>query len=85
MGAPKTSKLVGRIVLAEWLDSGRSDGWHRDDPLEQAHACRSAGLLIAATRDVVTIAGHWTIEADRQRCGEMTIPTRALVSLRALE
>ncbi len=85
MATASATKLVGKVVLAQWLDSSRSDSWHRDAPLAQAHTCMSAGLLIHASKDAVTIAGHWTTEVDRQRCGEMTIPTRALVSLRALE
>lgn len=79
-------KLVGRLVLAEWLDSSRSDGWTRAKPESVAAlACCSAGRLIEYTNGSVTIAGHWTVEETPQRAGSMTIPTRALVSLRALE
>ncbi len=77
--------LVGRVVLAEWLDSHQVAGWHSTDPATDALTCRSAGLLVHAGTHAVTIAGHWTEEDQRQRSGEMTIPTSALVSLRALE
>jgi len=79
-------KLVGRLVFAEWLDSSRSDGWTRAKPESVAAlACCSAGRLIEYTPGSVTIAGHWTVEESPQRAGSMTIPTRALVSLRALK
>ncbi len=78
--------LVGQVVLAEWLDSSRSDGWTREKPETAADLrCFSAGRLIGADSQVVTIAGHWTDEANPQRAGSMTIPSRALVSLRALK
>lgn len=44
----------------------------------------SAGLLVHASDEVVVIAEHWTDEDERQRCGEMTIPASALVSVRVL-
>lgn len=84
--AGKLSRLVGQTVLAEWLDSSRSDGWTRERP-ETADdlRCFSAGRLICVDSGTVTIAGHWTDEANPQRSGSMTIPRRALVSLRALQ
>jgi hypothetical protein len=80
-----SSALVGQIVLAEWLDSSRSDGWTRDEPESvESLRCFSAGRLICKSTGAVTIAGHWTDEESPQRSGSMTIPTKALVSLRAL-
>lgn len=78
-------KLLGKVVLAEWLDSHHQSGWARGEPPTEPVTCMSAGLLTSANGRVVTIAGHWTQEEDCQRNGEMTIPTSALVSLRALE
>ena len=79
-------KLVGKVVQAEWLDSSRSDGWTREAPeTAQALRCFSAGRLIEAKDGAVTIAGHWTDEQKPQRAGSMTIPSCALVSLRALK
>lgn len=85
MKVKETRRLVGKVVLAEWLDSSRSDGWTRSQP-ETADdlRCFSAGRLIECTTGSVTIAGHWTAEDSPQRAGSMTIPTRALLSLRAL-
>lgn len=76
--------LVGQVVLAEWQDSTMPHGWTRDDPETRALRCKSAGLLMVANSEVVTIAGTWGPEDDPQRAGEITIPRRALVSLRAL-
>lgn len=86
MDARQIRALVGQIVLAEWLDSSRSEGWTREPP-ETADdlRCFSAGRLIAVAAGAVTIAGHWTDEAHPQRSGAMTIPNRALISLRALQ
>lgn len=77
-------ELVGQVVLAEWLDSHQWPGWHTGEPATLAVRCFSAGLLIHASDEAVVIAGHWTDEEERQRCGEMTIPASALVSVRAL-
>lgn len=86
MDARRAKALIGQIVLAEWLDSSRSDGWTREAP-ETADdlRCFSAGRLVAAESGAVTIAGHWTDEVHPQRSGAMTIPSRALISLRALQ
>ena len=77
--------LVGRVVLADWVDSHRMDGWHRGDADASPMACRSAGLLVAASEEAVVVAGSWSTEEEPQRCGAMTIPTKALIALRALE
>lgn len=76
----------GTLVYAEWLDSSRSDGWTREEPEDVAVLrCFSAGRLIKTTKETVTIAGHWTEEKDVQRAGSMTIPRKALLSMRALK
>ena len=77
--------LVGKIVLAEWVDSTMPHGWNQGEPKSEALRCKSAGLLMVANRDVVTIAGSWGPEDDPQRAGEITIPAKALVSLRELK
>ena len=82
--AGKHARLVGKIVLAEWEDSTMPHGWIRGEPETEVLRCKSAGLLMAVSADVVTIAGSWGPEADPQRAGEITIPRRALLSLREL-
>lgn len=77
--------LVGKIVLAEWLNSTMPHGWIRDEPETQALRCKSAGRLMVSSDEVVTIDGSWGPEDNPQRAGEITIPRSALVSLRALQ
>ncbi len=79
------AELVGRVVLAEWLDSHHIAGWTLDAPATEPLVCLSAGRLTHVGEEAVTIAGHWSAEPCPQRNGEMTIPRRALVSLRALQ
>lgn len=76
--------MVGRIVLAEWVDSTMPHGWNSGEPESRALRCHSAGRLMVANREVVTIAGTWGPEDDPQRAGEITIPVRSLLSLREL-
>ena len=78
-------KLIGKVVMAEWVDSTMPHGWTKDEPETVALRCKSAGLLMVANADVVTIAGSWGAEESPQRAGEITIPAKALLSLRALK
>lgn len=77
--------LIGCEVRAVWEDSHYVPGWHTAEPATQPVRCVSLGRLVYAGPEAVTIAGHWTEEGEPQRCGEMTIPRKALVSLRALQ
>ena len=77
--------LVGRVVLADWVDSHRMDGWHRGAADASPMACRAAGLLVAPSEEAVVVAGSGATQAQPPRRGAMTIPTTALIALRALE
>lgn len=77
--------LIGRVVLVDWVDSHRTDGWHRGGADSSPLLCRTATLLGAASDGAVVVAGSWSTEAEPQRCCEMTIPTKALIAMRALE
>lgn len=77
-----TKKL--RLVMIEWLDSHRTEGWHDDDPSENPLTCRSVGWLVYDGKDAKTVAPHMTDEEVPQRCGEMTIPSRAVLKIRTL-
>ena len=76
--------MGNKLVLIEWLDSHYVAGWHTDGPAEEPTICRSVGWLIYDGDKVKTIASHITDEALPQRCGEMTIPTAAIVSMKTL-
>lgn len=74
-----------RLVLIEWLDSQRTDGWHTDKPATKPLRCLSAGWLMYDGKEAKTIAAHISDEESPQRSGEMTIPARAILSIRDLE
>jgi hypothetical protein len=75
-----------RLVLVEWLDSRRGEGWTRLEDLPadlQAVRCKSAGWIIAEDDSSVTLAGHLG-DNPEQCCGDITIPSRAILSIRLL-
>lgn len=73
-----------KLVLIEWLDSHRSDGWHGGEPDTRPLRCRSVGWLIHDGEHAKTIAPHVTDEESPQRCGEMTIPACSVLKMRTL-
>jgi len=78
--------LLGRIVSLSWVDSAREEGWTRDAPeFGSVFRCQSVGKVYAVNDDSIMLIGHWTEEDRPQRCGGMTIPRVAVVSVRVLE
>lgn len=77
-----------KLVLIEWLDSHRFDGWHTDKPATKPLRCTSVGWLVYDGKDdgkdAKTVAPHMSDEEPAQRCGEMTIPARAILRIREL-
>jgi hypothetical protein len=74
-----------RLVLVEWLDSyGCSPNWQ---PLGSVKAepmvCKSVGWLLHEDDRYKVIVPHIS-EGTEQGCGDMTIPTAAIVSMREL-
>jgi hypothetical protein len=73
-----------QLVLVEWLDSRRGEGWVRLDELENTVTkCRSVGWIISKDRQSVTLAGHLG-ENPAQCCGDLTIPRRAISKITQL-
>lgn len=81
-----------RLVYVEWLDSyGCSASWqHLSAAKDSAPMlCRSVGWLLHDTKECkivvphVSDVGHPTITP--QGCGDMTIPTKAIVHLLDLQ
>lgn len=78
-----------RLVLIEWIDSfGCSSHWSM---MEDVHptvlVCRSVGWLLHDGEDCKTIVPHVAPETEHTRhqgCGDMTIPTRCIRSIRDL-
>lgn len=80
-----------KLVLIEWLDSHAGRGWQDTERIKQAAEplyCRSVGWLIADNKDckvlVPHLAGERHGEAALQGCGDLTIPTTAVVRLTVL-
>lgn len=67
-----------KLVLIEWLDSRRGEGWVRLDELDVSITkCKSVGWIIAKDKTSVTLAGHIGENPD-QCCGDLSIPLRAV-------
>ena len=78
-----------RLVLIEWVDSfGCSATWETLSEIQpKALRCRSVGWLIHDGDDCKLVVPHLA-EVDGERrdgCGDMTIPTRAVVRIQDLE
>jgi len=73
-----------KLVLVEWLDSRRGEGWVRLDELDSTVTkCRSVGWIVARDSASITLASHIG-EDPEQCCGDITIPSRAIVKTTAL-
>jgi len=80
-------QAVGRLVLVEWLDSyGCSSEWQSLESCDPAPMkCYSVGWLVGDTLDCKVIVpylsedGHPDIPI--QGCGDMTIPTSAILNI----
>jgi hypothetical protein len=72
-----------QLVLVEWLDSRRGEGWARLEELRadlEATRCKSVGWIISRDKSSITLAGHLAENPD-QCCGDMTIPAKAILSI----
>lgn len=79
-----------RLVLIEWVDSfGCSSSWRDmdDEYKPNPMTCRSVGWLYRDDKDVKVIVPHIADVPDqsKQGCGDMTIPTAAIVAIKDLE
>lgn len=80
-----------RLVLVEWLDSfGCSSQWTElsDGGSPKVLVCRSAGWLFYDGDDCKVIIPHISADSHEnaapQGCGDMTIPTKAIVKITEL-
>tara|TARA_R110002096_G_scaffold222094_1_gene410979 strand:- start:2903 stop:3193 length:291 start_codon:yes stop_codon:yes gene_type:complete len=79
-----------RLVLIEWADSyGCSASWtHIERPMQapKTMVCRSVGWLAYDGQDCKVLIPHVAeIDDAEQGCGDMTIPTCAVVRVVELE
>ena len=78
--------------MVEWIDSHSGNGWQRLADIEQATAairCRSVGWLVAESDECTTIVPHISGEMNEgvvpYGCGDLAIPTQAIVKIETLE
>jgi hypothetical protein len=74
------------LVLVEWIDSCKGEGWTVLEDLQENHSvkkCKSVGWIVARDSESVTLAGHLG-ENPTQCCGDMTIPFRSIVRMSEL-
>ena len=75
-----------QLVLVEWMDSRRGEGWARLEDLRSdldVTRCKSVGWIISKDRVSLTLAGH-IADNPQQCCGDMTIPTKAILNISTL-
>ena len=80
-----------KLVLIEWLDSHSGRGWQEMPALERAAIplyCRSVGWLVLKKKNCMVLVPHMAGEKNGntmlQGCGDLTIPTAAIVKMTVL-
>lgn len=80
-----------KLVLIEWLDSHSGRGWQTIEDFVRASEplyCRSVGWLVSERKDCKVIVPHIAGEKNGntmlQGCGDLTIPTKAIVKITVL-
>ena len=80
-----------RLVLIEWEDTfGCSSHWEKIEEPVKGHVlmCRSVGWLLHDGPECKVVVPHMTDPthetASYQGCGDMTIPTRAVIRIEDL-
>ena len=75
-----------KLVLIEWEDSfGCSERWQiiKEQVNAKPMICQSVGWLVQDDKEVKVVVPHMTKSdnVDLQGCGDMTIPTKAVVRI----
>jgi len=79
-----------KLLLVEWLDSNRHDGWTSIESLgdlEDGLACCSIGWLLSESKSSVTLLAHLSLTKHgepRAAMGSLAIPKRAIVKRKDL-
>ena len=80
------------IVLIEWVDSHSGRGWQDFEDLQGKATplyCRSVGWVIEETEECKLVVPHISGEKNGhiilQGCGDLVIPTRAIVKVVSLK
>jgi len=80
-----------RLVLIDWVDShGCSSEWqHLEGATANLMMCRSVGWLLQDTDDCKVIVPYLSDSSHpnipQQGCGNMTIPTKAILSMQDIQ
>ena len=70
-----------RLVAIEWVDSHYRAGWTTEPAETLPLKCLSVGWLVEDGESAKVLSAHITSEDRPQRCGDMTIPTAAIISM----
>ena len=70
-----------RMVAIEWVDSHYRAGWTTEAAEKLPLKCLSVGWLVEDGESAKVLSAHLTSEDHPQRCGDMTIPTAAIISM----
>jgi hypothetical protein len=87
---PASKIKTGQLVLCEWMDShGCSPTWQTAEPDIEPRlmTCKSVGWMLRKSRQCIVIVPHLSTNTDiaeQQGCGDMTIPTTAIIRLARL-
>ena len=80
-----------KLVLIEWMDSHAGRGWQDKEKLQAAATplyCRSVGWVVSGNKKCKVIVPHISVDSEMgamiQGCGDLTIPTKAIVRLTIL-
>lgn len=80
-----------KLVLVEWIDSHSGNGWQRLSEIQgsaEPIRCRSVGWLVAESDECKTIVPHISGETNEgiapYGCGDLAIPTKAIVKMTTL-
>ena len=80
-----------KLVLIEWEDAHQGRGWQSFEQIEQAAEplyCKSVGWLVAERDDCKVIVPHISGEKNGvvlSGCGDLTIPSKAIVRYTELQ
>ena len=83
MGVPSGAWLGGLYFIV-WVDSHQRPGWTTDEPQSKPLKCISVGFLASKNAEAVTLSASLSVEDNQQRCGDMTIPLRAILKMKRL-
>ena len=69
------------MVAIEWEDSHYRSGWTTEAAETLPLKCLSVGWLVEDGESAKVLSANMTSENRPQRCGDMTIPTAAIISM----